>query len=343
MTRKLWYTPLRVAGSLFAIALVAAAQQGNVGRPGMINYTEGEVTLDGSSLGNQSIGRAEVEPGQVLETRNGRAEMLLTPGVFLRLDNQTAVKMLNPSITDTQVELQQGTAMVEVDQIARENDLGILTNGVETKLQDKGLYEFHANPGSVAVYDGKARVFEDDHSVEIKKGHELPLEAGLASAKPRKFDRDQTDQLYDWSKLRSGYVAEANAAMARNIIVQDPGWYAGTGWYWDPWYSSWAFVPGAGFIDSPFGFGFYSPAYWYYNVAPMYSYYGGYGYGGIYGGRRPANRGALPPGPRGAVHGAGVRPAAGPRFGGATRGGGFGGGRISGGGLGGGHMGGGRR
>ena len=267
---KLLKTPLRLTGWLFAAALIAGAQTNNVGQPGMINYTEGQVLLNGNTIGSRSIGRAEAEPGGVLQTRQGRAEMLLTPGVFLRLGQNSAVKMIDPSLIDTQVELQQGKAMIEVDQIAGENHLNVVTNGVETRLEKNGIYEFHANPGLLAVYDGQAVVSADDRSVEVKKGHELPLGPGLPAAKAQKFDRDQTDDLYAWSKLRSSYVAEANASSAQTIVVNSPGWYAGTGWYWNPWYESWAFVPGAGFIDGPFGFGFYSPAYWY-AYAPIYS------------------------------------------------------------------------
>ena len=178
MMNKLLKTPLRLTGWLFAAALIAGAQTNNVGRPGMINYTEGQVLLNGNTIGSRSIGRAEAEPGDVLQTHQGRAEMLLTPGVFLRLGQNSAVKMIDPSIIDTQVELQQGKAMIEVDQIARENHLNVVTNGVETRLEKNGIYEFHANPGLLAVYDGQAVVSADDRSVEVKKGHELPLESG---------------------------------------------------------------------------------------------------------------------------------------------------------------------
>ena len=68
-------------------------------------------------------------------------------------------------------------------------------------------------------------------------------------------------------------------------MVGAPGWY-GTGWYWNPYFSSWAFLPGDGFFASPFGWSFYSPAYYGY-----YAPYRVYGYSPYYGGARQIYRG----------------------------------------------------
>ena len=48
------------------------------------------------------------------------------------------------------------------------------------------------------------------------------------------------------------------------------GWGGGwaNGWMWNPYYSSWAFVPGDSYFYDPFGWGFYSPRYIAY--APIY-------------------------------------------------------------------------
>jgi hypothetical protein len=260
--------PGRIAGALLATGLLAVAQ-GAVARPGTVNYAEGQVTLNGRTIGAKALGQTEIQPGRVLETQNGRAEVLLTPGAFLRVGKNSAVRMISPSITDTRVELMRGKAMVEVAHLEKENRIRVVDNGVDTRLEKKGIYEFNANQPTVAVYDGKAVVQQDDRKVDVKKGKELALEAG-ARLKPQKFDRNETDSLYNWSKLRSSYLAEANMSSAQMVVVNDyPGWWAGTGWYWNPWFSTWAFVPGNGFFNDPFGYGFYSPAYWYYN-APLY-------------------------------------------------------------------------
>src|ERR1700756_1601411 len=95
----------------------------NAARPGTLNYVEGQVSLAGQSLGPEAIGTTELSPGQSLETQVGKAELLLTPGVFFRLgDNSTAV-MISPSLIDTEVRLDKGEATVEVAELRPENNV----------------------------------------------------------------------------------------------------------------------------------------------------------------------------------------------------------------------------
>jgi hypothetical protein len=269
--------PARLGAALFATGLLVAAGA-SVARPGTVNYAEGSVTLAGQSIGARQIGQAEVEEGQVLATTHGKAEMLLTPGVLMRLGDNSAVKMVSPSLTDTRVELLHGEAMIEAAQVRDENRIDVIDGGYDVRIQKHGIYRFDADRPTVAVFDGKAKVLTDDNKgIEVGKGKQLALGT---DAKPRSFDREQTDDLYAWSKLRSGYLADANLAAVQTVVVGGPGWY-GSGWYWSPWYRTWAFVPGDGYLVSPFGFGFYSPSYWY-SVGPIYGYpYRGYAYRGV--------------------------------------------------------------
>jgi hypothetical protein len=319
--------PGRLAGTLFAAALLAAGQ-GGAARPGAVNYIEGQVSLDGQALSQKSIGNTEVGPGQVLQTQDGKVEMLLTPGVFLRLNNNSAVKMVSPSLSDTRVELVKGAAMVEAAEVMKENHLTITENGVTTLLKKQGIYEFNASQPSVAVFDGEAQVQREDRNVDVGKGKEVLLTADNTKLKTQKFDRENTDMLYNWSKLRSEYMAEANMSSAQTIVVNNPGWWYGTGWYWNPYFDSWAFVPGDGLFYSPFGFGFFSPLYWS-HYAPYYGF-NRFGYGrGFYSGRAIVGR----PGVGVQAGRVQAAPAARSFGGGGFRGGGgFGGGGFHGGG-----------
>jgi hypothetical protein len=85
-----------------------------------VNYIEGSAFLDGKQLKSHDVGTAALNAGDELTTQQGRAEVLLAPGVFLRLGENSAVKMITPDLTRTQIELENGQAGVEVDQIYRQ-------------------------------------------------------------------------------------------------------------------------------------------------------------------------------------------------------------------------------
>jgi uncharacterized membrane protein YgcG len=245
--------------------------------PGTLNYVEGSASIGNQSLSSNSIGSADLAAGQILATQNGKAEVLLTPGVFLRLDDNSAVKMISPSITNTELDVNQGNALIEVSEIHPENDIRISEDGATTRLLKTGLYGFDAAQDQLRVFDGKAVVHEGQHQITVKGGHELALNAD-GKLKAQKFNKKEYEQsdLYRWSSLRSSYLAEANMDAAR--IYVSNGWYGpgwGAGWFWDPWFSAYTFLPGDGLFYSPFGWGFYSPGFFYRS-----GFYGaGYGYG----------------------------------------------------------------
>lgn len=261
---------------LFAADQGDQAAQPHQAVPGTVNYVEGAVYLNGSQLNTKDVGNATVMPGEELSTGKGKVEMLLTPGVFVRLDDNSAVKMVSPDLAMTQVELDKGRAGVEVDEIHDQNDLQMIDAGVTTRLNKRGYYEFDANHPEALVFKGEAHVQVNDSKWEkIKGDHEFALNEGaqLSREKPQKFDEnDAKDELYNWSSLRSEYMAENNNQMAAEYA----GPYAGPGWYWDPWAFDYAYM-GFGPFASPFGWGFY-PLGW----GGFYPYWGGF-YGGYYG------------------------------------------------------------
>jgi hypothetical protein len=238
-----------------------------------LNYVEGQATIGTQVLNANSIGSVELQPGETLATQNGKAEILLTPGVFLRLAQNSAVQINSAGLADTEVTVEKGRAMVEVGEIHSENNIVIRQDGQSAKLTKKGLYEFNADANEIHVFDGKADVQTNGQTVELKGGHELTANTD----KPRSFNKKESeDDLYRWASLRSSYLAEANMDAAGGYVNGGLGWY-GTGWYWDPAFASYTWIPGDGVFWSPFGWGFYSPWQAYY-AFPFY----GYGYGGYY-------------------------------------------------------------
>jgi hypothetical protein len=242
--------------------------------PGALNYVEGQVSIAGQPVTSRSVGSVQLEPNQVIQTGRGRAELLLMPGVFLRLGDNSSLRLISPNLGDTRVELLQGRAIVEVTEIFKDNNLWVMLNGASARLDKEGLYSFDADARLVRVFDGEASVQTNDHAVNLKKDRQLAL---VPPFKTMHFDAKAPaaqDSLYAWSNLRSEYEAEASMQSARTIFVGgDPYWY-GAGWYWNPYWDMYGFIPGDGIWYSPFGWPFYSP--W------MAYGYGGYGFG-VYG------------------------------------------------------------
>lgn len=283
----MWRRMLKLAPvALLAASLtgMAFADSGNTRTavPGTINYVEGQVSLDGSALDSKSVGSAQLQSGQTVTTATGKAEFLLTPGVYVRLGDNSTATLISPDLTSTRISVDSGEAMVEVDQLYKQNDISVVQNGVSTGLEKAGLYDFNAANDTVRVFDGKALVQANERNIKVKGGHELNLNAS-GKLKPVKFNKDdaKTTDLYRWSSLRSNYLGEANVDAASRYYVNGwygPGWI-GSGWYWDPWYAGFTYLPGDGFLYSPFGWGFYSPLFVY--RSPLY--YGGFYRGGYYG------------------------------------------------------------
>lgn len=255
----------------FVVVLIGSAgawaQNPHPARPGSINYVEGVASIGTQALAPNSAGSIELEKGQTLTTEDGKVEVLLTPGVFLRLADNSSVRMVSHELANTEVAIEKGRAAVEVLDIHKENNIRIDLNDTSTKLLNKGLYEFDAGQNQVRVFKGKAEVYAGDRKVTLTSERALTLNTG-GKLKAQNFDtRKYEDDFFRWSALRSGYLSEASADEARVYVGAGPGWYGpnwyGPGWYWDPNFLAYTFLPGDGIFYSPFGWGFYSPIFVY--------------------------------------------------------------------------------
>jgi hypothetical protein len=273
-------------GGFFLAALLSSPAWGSLPpQPGTVNYIEGQAAIGNQALTDKSAGSATLAAGQSLSTENGRAEILLAPGVFLRTDYHSSVRMVSPGLADTIMTLEKGRAMVEVADIRPENNIRIGLDNSSTRLLKAGLYDFDADRGIIRVFDGEAEVQIAGQHIEVKGERQVTLNTA-GKLRERKFDKKtQLDDFYRWASLRASYLAEANVDQAR-MYGGGRGWspnsFYGNGWYWDPSFDAYTFIPDDGIFFDPFGWGFYSP--WDAYGAPYFGYgvgYGGYGYSGV--------------------------------------------------------------
>ncbi len=233
-------------------------------RAGAIHYVEG-VALIGDTVIKTKFGEFPnlLENG-VLRTELGRVEMLLTPGVIVRLAENSALKMISSRLTDARLELLEGAALVEAMEILQDNAVTFLHNGAAISIEKPGLYRLDSDPAQLRVYKGKAKVSRDGQTLTAKGGRLVELGEFLVATK---FDAKDDDALYRWSARRSGYLAMANLSAARSLDRWDIPWRRG-GWYFNPYFGMFTFVPYRGVFASPFGYSFWSPREVYAVYAP---------------------------------------------------------------------------
>jgi hypothetical protein len=271
------YSVRLAAATLFAVGVSAGyAQQVISAQSGTVHYIEGSVYVEQKKVESKFGQFPSLKQGQDLRTEDGRVEMLLTPGAFLRVAEHSSIRMLANHLSDTRVEILSGSAMVECDELLPDNSLMLVFHGDNIKLEKQGLYRLDADRASFSVYDGQAVVKSDTGQLTLKKGKQTGLNGVLQA---EHFNTKIGDNFLAWNQQRSGYLAYASVTAAQSLRSSGASWVSG-GWGWSPLLDEFTFVPGAGIIYSPFGWQFWSPyTTGFYNYVPPYFvlpyYYGG--------------------------------------------------------------------
>jgi len=268
--------------SLCVLAAGSACAQSVIStHSGVVQYVEGRAYLGDKPVEPKFGQFPDVKENQEFRTEEGRAEILLTPGVFLRLGENSSIRMLSNRLTDTRVEVLSGSAIIECNEMPKDNAIELVFKNESIRLVKQGLYRVDTEPARFQVYEGEAVVTDPSGQLTLKGGKQTNL-AGVLMAE--NFDRKAEDQdaLYRWSDRRASYVSQANVASAsaagnsyngsgyNGYGVGGLGYglgYGGFGynpaflggWAFNPLFGMYTYLPYAGYGYSPFGYTYYSP------------------------------------------------------------------------------------
>jgi hypothetical protein len=191
------------------LSLPAWAQSVISARSGLIHFSEGSVFLDGQRI-QQAFGRFDqMKDGSELRTEEGRAEVILTPGMFLRLGGNTAIRMVSSHLQDTRVELLNGSAVVESENAPMNGPVTILYSDYQVQLREPGRCRIDSVPAQLRVENGSAEVFRDGASVVINSGYALPFSGDLVAQKV--FFDERADALDSWNQARTNWISQSNS------------------------------------------------------------------------------------------------------------------------------------
>ena len=205
--------------SLAAVSVPHATAQSVISaRSGLVHYFEGNVYVAGQRL-EAHLGRFPViAEGAEIRTEQGRAEILLNPGVIMRIGENAGVRMIDNDIEHTRLELLRGSAAIDCTQTGPGPALTLLFDKWNVHFLAKGLYRIDSDPAVIQVRTGRAEVASDDQQpVSLERGASLPLQAVLAPQPP---SLEHEDALSDWAIGRRQSIMADDAISSQ--IDQDP-------------------------------------------------------------------------------------------------------------------------
>ncbi len=201
------------------LAIPAAGQSVISTRSGVVHFFEGAVYLGDQPLEPRFGRYPTIAEGGELRTAQGRAEVLLTPGVFLRLGEGSAIRMVANALSDTRVGLLSGSVLLDSAEPGSGTSVTLIYKDWNVRFRQKGLYRIDAEPPRLWVQQGAAEVSSADRGapVAVEQGMYLPLAPVLV---PERSVDVPGDALTDWAQGRSESISADNAITAQ--IDEDP-------------------------------------------------------------------------------------------------------------------------
>ena len=297
---------------MLACPRVVSGQQVVSAKAGLLHYFEGDVyvgdvadipptlilTEDALFLSFLTTGKTKIpqsktkfvqlEAGQIFSTEAGRAEILLAPGMFLRVGENCEVRFLATWLYEQSIAVprNKGNCVMVLDflDVPKDTQFSLDYGYWRFRIQKKGIYHFSAKGLSespeLRILSGEVFVdIMEDYYGKFSKAKVLVVKEFEIEA--RKLEKDFSDEITRWSKRRDSYLAAANVWAAKNIFdgFTRNNW-RNNSWYWNPYFGMYTFIPGRGNIDCYWGYRFFNPrgAANYYNWAgSQYTFAGGSG------------------------------------------------------------------
>ncbi len=237
-------------------------------KAGGVNFIEGKVAVARKTGRSGLLLKGDaLEIGDRVSTgANGKAEILLNPGSFVRLAANSEFEFTTTALEDLQLKLNAGSAIFEV---ITDNEFTFAVNTPKAKFSviKTGVYRVDVlgdGTSKIEVWKGKAQV-GDVYATEVKSGREAVVNGSQVTV--AKFDRDEKDDFEIFSKARAKELAKVNESLQnRDVRTSLMSSFYNSRWNLRDSYGLWVLNPRFGnYAFLPFGYGWNSPYGYYYN------------------------------------------------------------------------------
>jgi hypothetical protein len=285
---------VKMSGATFALLIFVAgfgnAQHLISSKAGFVNRSEGKVFIlrqdaqDGEK-GRVSMGTQMRDGDRMMTEAGSYVEVLLSPGSYVRLNENSEIHAVNTSLMQMRFELVKGSAITEVSTsteqssaVNKNNPIEIITPHGSVSIAKDGLYRFDAQETNtlVQVRQGELALanreqFLAGNVTKLGRGKAVKLTGSdPAKLEIAKVNKDVVDSFDAWSFNRAQTLMAANNSLLKRSNTMSA---LRSGWMYDSFYNCYTYIPGRGLFFSPYGFGFFG------SYANCLRYGCGYGYG----------------------------------------------------------------
>jgi hypothetical protein len=248
-------------------------------RAGGVNSVSGKVMFrHGSAAVWQLLtSKDDLDSGDIVRTASdGLVEVLLNPGTYLRLPENSEFEMTDASLDALKIKLFKGSAIVEAAGIDGVEML-IMIDTPQTKVAivRKGVYRINVMPTAqteVIVRNGRALVGAEE--LKVKGGNKVLVGAGVP-VEVAKYDKKNQDQFDLWSKERAETLAQANQKLSERALN---GFFSSYSrgdwanlydasqsgiWFFNSRLRCYTFLPFSQGWGSPYGHSYFTSIYYY--------------------------------------------------------------------------------
>lgn len=222
-------------------------------KAGLVNHVQGAANV---------VEMEQVRQGHSINTsRDAYAEVLLTPGSFLRIGENSSVVLDGVDLESVSLRVLRGPAVIEVIDISKKFPIQITTGNLKMNIVAAGVYRFE--DGVATVLDGKLQTPES--KLSYGKGWQVFFKDNYRARKAVKIPLTNLDV---YSQTRSETISHANATLAASINpssgFNDPYWLFSQN------FGFYTFMP-HGNHRSSYGYDYHRPGHVVRRISPTYS------------------------------------------------------------------------
>jgi hypothetical protein len=191
-------------------------------KAGGINFVSGNVMVvrQGTSTDQTLMDQDNLESGDVVTTgMGGRVEVLLNPGSYMRIAENSEFEMTDTSLDHLRIKLLRGSAIIEVVGMDdTELSLRVDTPQTYAVIVKHGLYRFNvlqSGATEVMVRKGRALV---GATAQVIKGGKMVVVSRSSMTEVAKIDKRVKDSLELWSRDRAEYLASINRRLPSSSV-----------------------------------------------------------------------------------------------------------------------------